>query len=666
MPERIIITSALPYANGPIHLGHLAGCYLPADIYYRYQKLKKRDVIYVCGTDENGVPITIEAEKNKQSPRTLVDYYYKEIKESFEKFGIIYDNFSRTSTPLHYKNAQEFFRKIYDKNYIITRKTKQYYCPHCKRFLADRYIEGICPYCGSEEARGDQCESCGRWLDPEDLISPRCKICGETPVLKETIHWYFRLDLLQTKLEEWIEEKNNWRNNVKRFCRGWFKEGLKPRAITRDLSWGVPVPLEETKGKVLYVWFDAPIGYITSTMEWASKTGDMDKWKDYWLDKDTKLIHFIGKDNIVFHAIVWPAMLMAHGDFVLPSEIPANEFLNIKGGKLSTSRRRAIWLSEVLKNFDPDLLRYALAVNLPENKDTEFDWNDFQNKVNNELANILGNFVNRTLSFVKNNYSSKVPHIVSPTNDDKKMLAYLEETKKKMEDRIERFELKKGIKILMELAKEANRYFDRTKPWEVFKKDRERCGEIINTCVQVVDGIATLSQPYLPFTSEKILKMLNKEVTEWDEIGTMKVKSGKGINEVKILFNKVEDEAIKIEQQKIGLKEEKLEGVISINDFAKLDLRVATIENAERVENTKKLIKIQIDVGGEKRQIVASIAEYYTPEELIGKNIVVVANLAPAKIRGVESNGMLLAATKENKCVLVTIDRPIDSGSKVS
>ena len=377
MRNKILITSALPYANGSVHLGQIAGCYLPADIYYRYQKLKKRDVIHICGTDENGVPITIEAEKAGKSPKELVDFYYKNIRETLGRLGIVHDNFSRTSTPLHHTNAQNFFKKVYENNYIITKKVKQYYCLECERFLPDRYIEGKCPNCGSDEARGDQCENCGRWLVPEELIHPRCKICGGKPELRETEHWFFRLDLLQSKLEKWIETKVHWKNNVKRFCRGWFNEGLRPRAITRDLKWGIPVPLKEAAEKVLYVWFDAPIGYISSTMEWACGIGDPDRWKEYWLDNTTELIHFIGKDNIVFHAIVWPAMLIAHSDYILPSEIPANEFLNLKGAKFSTSRRRAIWLHEALDTFEPDLLRYALSINLPENKDTDFDWDDF-------------------------------------------------------------------------------------------------------------------------------------------------------------------------------------------------------------------------------------------------------------------------------------------------
>jgi methionyl-tRNA synthetase len=666
MKNRILITSALPYANGPVHLGQLAGCYLPGDIYYRYQKMRKRDVIHICGTDENGVPITIEAEKAGRPPKELVDFYYTDIKESFEKLGIVHDNFSRTSIPLHHKKAQEFFTKVYNNNYIITKKIKQYFCPNCSRFLADRYIEGTCPYCDSEEARGDQCESCGRWLDPENLKSPKCKVCGGVPVLKETEHWYFRLDLLQPKLEEWIESKKHWKNNVKRFCKGWFNEGLEPRAITRDLSWGVPVPLKEAEGKVLYVWFDAPIGYISSTIEWAERIGKPDKWKEFWLDQDTELIHFIGKDNIVFHAMVWPAMLMAHGDYVLPSEIPANEFLNLKGVKFSTSRRRAVWLHEVLETFDPDLLRYTLSVNLPENKDTDFDWDDFQNKVNNELANILGNFINRTVSFVKNRFSSKIPKAGELLSEDKEMIEYIKKTKKNVEDRVEGFELKKGIKHVMELSKEANRYFDKRKPWETIKKDTSSCATTINTCIQVVDSLATLIEPYLPFTSQKIATMLKIERSEWDSVGIPRLEENKEIGKVEILFNKVEDDVIRVEKEKLGIKEEKMANVISIQEFAKVELKVATIKSAEKVEGTQKLTKMIIDIGGEERQIVAGIAEYYTPEDLVGKRIIVVSNLAPAKIRGVDSNGMLLAATKGDKMSLLTIDSDIDNGAKIS
>jgi len=666
MKNKILITSALPYANGPIHLGQLAGCYLPADIYYRYQKLRKRDVLHICGTDENGVPITIEAEKQGKSPKEIVDFYHNQIQESFERLGIYYDNFSRTTTSLHHKNAQDFFKRIYNNDYIVTKTAKQYYCPKCRRFLPDRYIEGICPFCGFSEARGDQCEDCGRWLDPEELKSPRCKICGEKPVLKETEHWYFRLDLMQPKLEEWIKSKKHWKNNVKRFCRGWFEDGLKPRAITRDLNWGVPVPLEEAKGKVLYVWFDAPIGYITSTMEWAVKNGQPDRWKDYWFDDDTKLVHFIGKDNIVFHAMVWPAMLMAHGDYVLPTEIPANEFLNLKGAKFSTSRRRAVWLHETLDSFEPDLLRYALSVNLPENKDTDFDWKDFQNKVNNELANILGNFINRTISFIAKNFSSKVPPATGFLNDDREMLERILKTKKNIEERIEAFELKKGIKALMELAKESNRYFDKSKPWETIKTNRNKCAQTLNTSLQIVDSLSVLMEPYLPFSSEKIVSMLNIKRNDWDRIGEPRIPKNREIGEIKILFKKVENEKIRFEKEKLGIKEVKMPETISIDEFAKVDLRVARIDSAEKVENAQKLLKMIIDIEGEKRQIVAGIAEFYTPEELVGKTIVIVANLAPAKIRGVESNGMLLAATKENELALLTVDKPMDTDAKVS
>ncbi len=666
MRNKILITSALPYANGSVHLGQIAGCYLPADIYYRYQKLKKRDVIHICGTDENGVPITIEAEKAGKSPKELVDFYYKNIRETLGRLGIVHDNFSRTSTPLHHTNAQNFFKKVYENNYIITKKVKQYYCPECERFLPDRYIEGRCPNCGSDEARGDQCENCGRWLVPEELIYPRCKICGGKPELRETEHWFFRLDLLQSKLEKWIETKVQWKNNVKRFCRGWFNEGLRPRAITRDLKWGIPVPLKEAAEKVLYVWFDAPIGYISSTMEWARGIGDPDRWKEYWLDNTTELIHFIGKDNIVFHAIVWPAMLIAHSDYILPSEIPANEFLNLKGAKFSTSRRRAIWLHEALDTFEPDLLRYALSINLPENKDTDFDWDDFQNKVNNELANILGNFINRTMSFVNRSFSSKVPMSSNLLAEEQEMLERILKTKKVMEERIEGFELKKGIKVLMELAKEANRYFDMAKPWETIKRNKEKCSNTINTCVQVVDSLASLMEPYLPFSSEKILNMLNIERNDWDSVGKPRIPDNKEMGKIEILYKKIENETIKIEKEKLGLEEVKMAELISIDDFSKVEMKVATVDSAQKVENAQKLLKMIVDIGGEKRQIVAGIAEFYTAEEIVGKSIIVVTNLEPVKIRGIESNGMLLAVTKGEELVLLTVDKSIDPGSKVS
>lgn len=549
---RLLVTSALPYANGDIHLGHLAGAYLPADIYTRYHRLKGDDIIHICGSDEHGVPVTITAEQVGISPEVFTTKYYKRMAESFKKFGIIFDNFSRTSYPLHHKTAQDFFTRIYEAGDIKPKAVEQFYCTKCKRFLADRYVEGICPYCRSPNARGDQCEACGKWLEPTILIEPKCKICGGNPMIKRTKHWFFNLSSYQKKLEGWIGGKKHWKSNVIMFCNGLFREGLKERPITRDLNWGVSVPIAEAKGKVIYVWFEALIGYISSTKEWAEKKGDANLWRDYWQNEETKLVQFLAKDNIVFHAIVWPAMLLAHKDYILPSEIPANEFLNIEGEKLSTSRNWAVWLPEYLNDFEPDPLRYTLAVNNPETKDSDFTWKDFQVRNNNELADILGNFINRTLTFVIKYFDSRIPPSHKLDEEDKKFFKKIEVLPKTVGELIDRFEFKKGLKEIMSLAGEGNRYFDYKRPWETRKNDVEVSETTIALCCSLIATLGTVFEPYLPFSAKKIRESLGIEKSVWENSADNKL-TGKNVRNPGILFKKIEDE--EIEKQVTKLKE---------------------------------------------------------------------------------------------------------------
>ena len=681
---KYLVTSALPYANGPIHLGHLAGAYLPGDIFVRYCRLKKRDVIYMCGTDEHGVPITITAEKQGKTPQEVVDYYYQDIKESFEKFGMSFDNFSRTSRKIHHETAQDFFLTLYNKGYMEKKSIQQFYCEHDRMFLADRYIEGTCPYCGAEGARGDQCENCGKWLEPTQLINPKCKICGNTPVIKETFHYFFKLSQFQSRLEEWINSKKHWRENVVNFCKNWFKEGLEDRAVTRDLTWGVPVPLEDAKDKVLYVWFEAPIGYISATKEWAQQIGQPERWKDYWLDtENTKLIHFIGKDNIVFHALIFPAMLMGYEGYVLPDNVPANEFLNLEGNKLSTSRNYAVWLRDYLQKFDPDSLRYCLAINMPETRDADFSWREFQARHNNELADILGNFVNRTLTFVHKYFGGKVPPR-GPLNElDRELIARMKTAGQEVGEALDRFQFKEATRRFMDLARFANKYFNDSEPWKTRKTDPERCGTTLNLCVQATYNLAVLMEPFLPFTAAKVWKMLNLPGTvqdaHWDRIGELPIADQHPLGTVEILFRKIEDAAIEAE---IARLKQALEGepkpepdeatetndsaMITIEEFQKVQLKSGRVVAAEPVPKSDRLLKLQVDLGRETRQLVAGIAQHYQPEELIGKTVIVVANLKPAKIRGVESQGMLLAVKDGDRLSLLTTDRPVSPGKPVS
>ena len=670
---KILVTSALPYANGEIHFGHLAGAYLPADIYVKYHRLRGSDVIYICGSDEHGVPITIAAAQQGKSPREIIDRYHLSIRRSFEEFGIEFDNYSRTSLPLHHKTAQEFFLRVYEKGLIRPQVTRQLYCPGCRMFLADRYVEGTCPSCNSPGARGDQCESCGRWIEPTDLVNPQCKTCGATPEVRETTHWFFDLPQFEARLREWVSGKKDWKSNVKRFCEGWFDRGLRERPVTRDLSWGVPVPLPEARDKVMYVWFDAPIGYISSTKEWAAKLGKPDRWKDYWLDEDTKLVHFIGKDNIVFHAIMWPAMLMAHGGWILPSEIPANEFLNLEGAKLSTSRNWAVWLPDYLKRFPADPLRYALAVNLPENRDVDFTWRDFHARNNNELADILGNFVNRVAVFLEKNYGGRVPEAPVDDAESLDVLKQVDEAPGRIGRMIEAFQLKDAAREVMTLPALGNRYFDHQAPWKSWKEDRQKCDRTMNVCLRLVSSLEVLLYPFLPYTSRKIGRMLGLGRRSWDEARRPALPSE--LAPAEILFTKIEDSAIAVEVGRLGAAGQskpapaepgKERDVIAFDEFKKLELRVAKVVSAEPVPGATKLLKLVVDLGTEQRQIVAGVATAYQPDQLAGKSIVVVANLAPARIRGVESNGMLLAAVSGDQLALVTLDRDIPAGTRVS
>ncbi len=698
--EKFLVTSALPYANGPIHLGHLAGAYLPADIFVRYQRLKKNDVVFICGTDEHGVPITIAAEKQKTTPQEIVDFYHENHRVNFEKFGIHFDNFSRTSLKLHHRTAQEFFLRLYRKKLLTTHTTQQYYCPKCKRFLADRYVVGTCPYCGNPDARGDQCEKCGHWLEPTQLEAPRCAICGTTPELKETTHWFLPLAHFQKELKAWIDSKTTWRDNVKNFCYGWFEEGLEDRAVTRDLDWGVPVPLKNHEGKVLYVWFEAPIGYISSTKEWAQKIGQPERWKDYWLDPETKLIHFIGKDNIVFHAIVWPAMLMGRGEYILPEDIPANEFLNLEGRKLSTSKNYAVWLDDYLAKFPPDPLRYTLAANAPETKDADFSWRDFQSRNNNELADILGNFINRTLSFVERYFGGRVPVPGAFDSLDEELVKRLEAAPDRIGNLLRKYEVRAATRELMDLSRFANKYFNDQEPWNTRRTNPEKCKTTLYLCLELSRALAILWHPILPFSSEKIWRMLNLPgaVTDqqWDDAAQLVLRPGHRLGDARILFKKIEDDVIEAEVKRLEAiaqgkpqaerhilqkqtraaentkkkavrqekKDRKMEHV-SITEFQKIDLRVAKVLTAEAVEGADRLVKLQIDLGTEVRQIVAGIAKAYPPETLVGKNIIVVANLEPAVIRGVESNGMLLAASSGDYISVLTVDKDIEPGAKI-
>ena len=680
MKKRILVTSALPYANGPIHLGHLAGAYLPADIFVRYHRLKGDDVIYICGSDEHGVPIMLRARSEGISPQDIVDRYHELNKKSFEAFGMSFDYYGRTSSPVHHKTSQDFFRVLADKNVFVLKTEKQLYDPEAKMFLADRFIVGTCPYCGYENAYGDQCEKCGRSLSPSELLNPRSAVTNAKPILKETTHWYLPLAKFQKQLEEWIDTHKNWKPNVLGQVRSWFNDGLADRAVTRDLPWGVPVPEDVAKkygvdasGKVLYVWFDAPIGYISATKEWAEKQGDPDLWKTYWQNNETRLVHFIGKDNIVFHCLIFPAMLMAHGDFVLPDDVPANEFLNLEGNKLSTSRNYAVWLDDYLQRFEPDPLRFVLASILPETKDSDFSWKDFQARHNNELADIYGNFINRTMTFAHKYFGGKIPELGTLSDLDKELIERLKKAPGHLGKLIDKYQMRAYVRELMDLARFANKYFNDKEPWKTRKSDLQSCATTINLCLQTVATLSVLSEPVLPFTSREIWEMLNiKGTPVWDEFPEKRLPSGHPLGKAKILFKKIEDDVIEAEIKKLqnalkgNAQPAQADETIDYELFQKIKLKVAEIVEAEAIPKSRKLLKLQLQLGDEKRQIVAGIAEHYKPEELIGKKIIIVANLKPAKLFGVESNGMLLAASADGKMSLLTVmDDTMPSGSEI-
>ena len=653
-PKRYTVTAALPYANGPIHLGHLAGVYVPADVYVRYLRQKGRDVIFICGSDEHGVPITIKARREGITPQQVVDKYHKIIRDSFAEFGISFDNYSRTTAPIHHKTASDFFRKMYDAGQFVEQESEQYYDPEAKQFLADRYITGTCPRCGAEGAYGDQCEKCGSTLSPDELIDPHSAVSGSVPVKRETKHWYLPLDRYEEFLREWIlDGHKEWKTNVYGQCKSWLDGGLQPRAVSRDLDWGIPVPVEGAEGKVLYVWFDAPIGYISATKD---LTPD---WERYWKSEDTKMVHFIGKDNIVFHCIVFPSMLKAHGDYILPENVPANEFLNLEGDKISTSRNWAVWLHEYLEEFPgkEDVLRYVLCANAPETKDNDFTWKDFQARNNNELVAVLGNFVNRALVLTQKYYGGKVPACGELTDYDRQSIAEVAAVKASLEGNIENYRFREALKDAMNIARIGNKYLADTEPWKVVKTDPARVETILNIALQITANTAIAIEPFMPFSAEKILRMLAVGKFGWERLGAMDlIPAGHAIGEPALLFEKIEDDVIQRQLDKLAATKaaneaaevaqnvEPQKDTIQFDDFQKMDIRVSTILAAEKVAKTKKLLKLTIDTGIDKREIVSGIAEHFTPEELVGQQVLVLVNLAPRELKGILSNGMILMA----------------------
>ncbi len=675
--KRNLITAALPYANGPVHIGHLAGCYLPADIYVRYLRSKGEDVKFICGSDEHGVPITIKAKKEGITPQQVVDKYHKIMGDSFKEFGISFDIYSRTTSKTHHQTASDFFQTLYDKGVFTEEVTKQYYDEEAKQFLADRYIVGTCPKCANENAYGDQCEKCGTSLSPTELINPHSTLSGSKPVLKETKNWFLPLDKLAPKIKNYIEQHKDWKSNVYGQCKSWLDsgDGLQPRAMTRDLDWGVPVPVKGAEGKVLYVWFDAPIGYISATKD---LTPD---WKKYWCDKESRLIHFIGKDNIVFHCIIFPSMLMEHGEFVLPDNVPANEFLNLEGDKISTSRNWAVWLHEYLLEFKDkqDVLRYTLCANAPESKDNDFTWKDLQAKNNNELVAILGNFVNRTLVLTHKYYDGKVPEATEYTKDDLRILEEIAKAPEKVAASLDQFRFREALAEMMNLARVGNKYLADTEPWKLIKTEEKRVTTILNISLQITTSLAILCEPFLPFTSKKLFAMLNMPELKWNSAKhAHNLSAGHKLNKDELLYSKIEDPEIEAqvkklhdskaanqESQRSEVKSQKEE--ITFDQFEKMDIRIATVLEAEKVAGTDKLLKLKVDTGNDIRTIVSGIAVYYKPEDLIGKQVTMLVNLAPRKIKGIESKGMILMAeNSKGELSLVSPIRPdTNNGSTV-
>ena len=661
---RILVTAALPYANGPAHIGHAIGAYIPADIYTRYHRMVGNDVIYICGTDEHGTPISVTAEQEKVNPKKVVDKYHKIISESFNRLGITFDNFSGTTHGKHYEIAQGFFTTILDKGLIYPKEVSRPFCPSCQRFLPDRYVRGVCPKCGAADQRGDQCEECGKQLEPDELKKPYCSICHTTPEMKVTKHWYFKLSKFSGKLKKWIQANKHWPDNSRNFCLSWIREGLEDRAITRDMKWGIPVPLKEAKGKVLYVWFDAPIGYISATEEWGRKKKRKD-WKKYWTD--ASIVHFIGKDNIPFHGIIWPAMLMAEGEYKLPWQIASNEYLNLEGKKMSTSRGWVVWLGDALDAVDPDMLRYYLISINPAKHDSDFCWKQLQTRVNNELNDVLGNFVHRTLTFTQRFFKGRVPARGKLDKRDKEVLKRIEKAPQVVGNLIAEFQFQKALKELMALAQLGNQYFNEKAPWKLMKEDEAKAGTCLNICLNLNKCISVLAAPMLPFTSETIWKSLNLKGSvhkqKWKEAGKATL-SGK-IGVPKPIFRKIEDEEVQAQLDRLGyVKETKEAKLVTFEDFEKLDLRVGKVLKAEKIKGKDKLLKLEVDTG-EKRTIVAGVGDAYTPEEIKGKEIIVLTNLEPKKICGIESQGMLLAAEAGKKWTVLTPDKKSKPGSKI-
>jgi len=671
-PKRYTVTAALPYTNGPIHIGHLAGVYVPADIYARFLRLQNKDVAFICGSDEHGVAISMKAKKEGISPQEVIDKYNKIISDSFQEFGISFDNYSRTSAKIHHDTASDFFRKLYDEGKFIEEVTEQLYDAEADQFLADRFVTGTCPKCNSEGAYGDQCEKCGTSLNATDLINPKSTITGSTPVLRETKHWFLPLDQYDTFLREWIIEghKNDWKPNVYGQVKSWLDDGLKPRAVTRDLDWGIDVPVDGAEGKKLYVWFDAPIGYISSTKEWAAREGK--DWEPYWKDQDTKLVHFIGKDNIVFHCIIFPAMLKAEGSYILPDNVPANEFLNLEGNKLSTSKNWAVWLNEYLIDFPEkqDVLRYALTANAPETKDNDFTWKDFQARNNNELVAIFGNFINRVVVLTNKYYNGIIPAPNAFNEVDERTLAELKAYPAVIESSIERYRFREALGELMNVARLGNKYLADEEPWKLIKTDEERVKTQMYVALQIAAALSTLAEPFLPFSAAKLKNMLNiSEPITWNKVAETSdlIPEGQQIGQAELLFAKIEDEEIqkqidKLEATKLAnaaeaKTAEPQKETVQFEDFAKIDLRVGTIIEAEKMPKANKLLVLKVDTGIDVRTIVSGIAEHFTPEEVIGKQVTVLVNLAPRALRGVNSEGMLLLTeTKEGKLVFVNPD----------
>ncbi|WP_407481494.1 methionine--tRNA ligase [Elizabethkingia meningoseptica] len=676
MSKRKMITAALPYANGPVHIGHLAGVYIPADVYARFQRRLGKDVAFICGSDEHGIPITIRAKKEGVTPQDIVDKYHEIIKKSFADLGISFDEYSRTTSKNHYETSQDFFKTLYEKGKFTEEVSEQYFDEQAGEFLADRYIVGTCPNCGNENAYGDQCEKCGSTLSPSELINPKSMLSGNVPVLKETKNWYLPLNDYESFLNEWIIEghKDDWKPNVYGQVKSWLNDGLKPRAMTRDLNWGVPVPLPGAEGKVLYVWFDAPIGYISFTKEWAEKNGK--DWKDYWQNENSDLIHFIGKDNIVFHCIIFPAMMKAHGDYIMPKNVPAFEFLNLENDKISTSRNWAVWAHEYVQDFpgQQDVLRYALLSSAPETKDNNFTWKDFQTKNNSELVGIFGNFINRVAVLIHKYYNGVVPQGDAKTPE----LAEINNAAKEIAEALDKFEFRNALSALMNLARFGNQYLQTEEPWKTIKDHPEKAAHSLFVGAQLAVALAQLSEPFMPFSSEKLLNMFNVSKADWNALENNKVliETGHQINEASLLFSKIEDNVIdaqieKLEQTKQNNKKTNpnatpMKEEITFDDFSKIDLRTATILEAEKVENADKLLKFKVDTGVDIRTVVSGIAESFKPEELIGKQVMILLNLAPRKIRGIESQGMFLLANKpDGSLSFVTPDDQIENGIEI-